>query len=293
MRYVDSTLGLESGDRLSGWLSQELTTASALTLRTGFFSARAIGLVQDALEGLLGAGRAARGRGRRAASVRHRRATAATGSLSAIPRACPGVRHDRTGVPERQDLPRAASGRPDQRVGGIAQLHARRIQQQHGGRHRPELRGRRPHRHRSGLRSHRRGLDPDRGIRADPGDPAPTRTASPGCPTPADRLGSGTAIPAARRPLPHAAGPPGPGDGRHIRRSIPCCAAGAAHRIRRPGCRIGRRSAARHGDSHRVPAWSRSQHLRTEPAHPRRLSSSAQPRACTPSSTATTRPSCG
>ena len=56
MRYVDSTLGLESGDRLSGWLSQELTTASALTLRTGFFSARAIGLLQDSLEGLLGRG---------------------------------------------------------------------------------------------------------------------------------------------------------------------------------------------------------------------------------------------
>jgi replicative DNA helicase/pimeloyl-ACP methyl ester carboxylesterase len=37
-------------------LSEELTTAEALTLRTGFFSARATAVVQDALEGLLGRG---------------------------------------------------------------------------------------------------------------------------------------------------------------------------------------------------------------------------------------------
>ena len=44
-----------------------------------------------------------------------------------------------------------------------------------------------------------------------------------------------------------------------IRRSIPCCAAGAAHRIRRPGCRISRWSAARHGDGRRIwPGAGRS-----------------------------------
>ena len=37
-------------------MSEELTTAEALTLRTGFFSARATAVVQDALEGLLGRG---------------------------------------------------------------------------------------------------------------------------------------------------------------------------------------------------------------------------------------------
>ena len=56
MRYVDTTLDQGDGDRLSGWLSQELVTASALTLRTGFFTARAIAVLQDALDGLLGRG---------------------------------------------------------------------------------------------------------------------------------------------------------------------------------------------------------------------------------------------
>ena len=55
MRYVDSALDRD-GDRLAGWLSEELATAAALTLRTGFFTARALAVVQDALEGLLGLG---------------------------------------------------------------------------------------------------------------------------------------------------------------------------------------------------------------------------------------------
>ena len=56
MRYVDSALDHDGGDRLAEWLGQELPTAEVLTLRTGFFTARAIAVVQDALEGLLGRG---------------------------------------------------------------------------------------------------------------------------------------------------------------------------------------------------------------------------------------------
>ena len=56
MHYVDSALDPEAADRLPAWLIRELATASALTLRTGFYSARALGVAQDALESLLGRG---------------------------------------------------------------------------------------------------------------------------------------------------------------------------------------------------------------------------------------------
>ena len=56
MRYVDSTLDQDDNDTLISWLTRQLTTATLLTLRTGFYSAAALEIVQDLLEGLLSRG---------------------------------------------------------------------------------------------------------------------------------------------------------------------------------------------------------------------------------------------
>lgn len=56
MHYVDSTIDPNVEDRLAAWLDRELRTASSLTLRTGFYSASAIEVVQERLEEFLSRG---------------------------------------------------------------------------------------------------------------------------------------------------------------------------------------------------------------------------------------------
>lgn len=53
MRYVDSLTGGAEADSLLSWLGREMPTTSSLTLRSGFFSAAGLRLMQDPLEQLL------------------------------------------------------------------------------------------------------------------------------------------------------------------------------------------------------------------------------------------------
>ena len=232
MRYVDSALDHDGGDRLAEWLGQELPTAEVLTLRTGFFTARAIAVVQDALEGLLGRG------GGLLAVVGGDLLQCDVGALRVMLDLCrrfpdqarvfvvaePAFQNAKTYHLQHQDGRCSAwVGSANFTIGGFAtNLEAAVI------------------------------LDSDEDdpavvdqVRAatvattgqpaavvlDPGDPAPTREAGPGRPARPTRRRPRSAVTADRRPLPPAAGPPRPRHRkprpRYQRRS-----AGPAHRVR-------------------------------------------------------------